>query len=52
MVRELQDRGDVWIAPLGDIAEHVLRVSEAGEVALREVRLPFYTGPIPELERA
>ena len=36
----------------GDIAEHVLKVSEAGEVALREVRLPFYTGPIPELERA
>jgi hypothetical protein len=51
MVRELQERGDVWIAPLRDIAEHVLKMSDAGEVALREVRVPFYTGPISELER-
>jgi peptidoglycan/xylan/chitin deacetylase (PgdA/CDA1 family) len=51
MVRDLQERGDIWIAPLRDIAEHVLKLSEAGEVTLREVRVPFYTGPISELER-
>ena len=48
MVRALQSRGDVWLAPLGEIAEHVGRCVSAGQVELRSVALPFYREPLFE----
>ena len=31
MLRDMQDRGDVWVAPLSEIAAHVRKLIEAGE---------------------
>ena len=44
------DKGDVWIAPLRDIAAHVDGLVASGAWAPREDRLPQYPGPVPELD--
>jgi peptidoglycan/xylan/chitin deacetylase (PgdA/CDA1 family) len=49
MLREMQSKGDVWFAPLEDIARHVMARAEAGD-DLRREEWPFYPpGPLPEL---
>ena len=42
-------RGDVWFAPLRDIADHVEREIAAGTWTPRSDHLPQYPGPLPEL---
>lgn len=39
-------RGDVWFAPMEEIAAHVRRVVENGSWSPRIDRLPFYTQPV------
>lgn len=44
-LEEVLDRGDVWFAPLEDIAAHVARVRSEG-TEVRVERLPYYTRPV------
>ncbi|WP_291157829.1 hypothetical protein [Ensifer sp. SSB1] len=39
-------RGDVWFAPMEEIAAHVRRVVENGSWSPRIDRLPFYSEPV------
>jgi peptidoglycan/xylan/chitin deacetylase (PgdA/CDA1 family) len=49
MLEYMQAKGDVWFAPLQDIARHVAQASRDGE-DIRRVEWPFYpAGRIPEL---
>jgi peptidoglycan-N-acetylglucosamine deacetylase len=49
MLEHMQAKGDVWFAPLEDIARHVMSAAQAGE-DVRRVDWPFYpSGRIPEL---
>jgi peptidoglycan/xylan/chitin deacetylase (PgdA/CDA1 family) len=44
-----REKGDVWIAPLGEIAEHVSACTRDGTFVPRAVPMPPYpNGPIPE----
>lgn len=45
LARVLQ-RGDVWFAPMEEIAAHVRRVAENGSWSPRIDRLPFYSEPV------
>ncbi len=46
----MKDKGDVWFAPLSEIAAHVEQLIASGRWAPRTDHLPQYPGPIPELE--
>lgn len=53
MLEHMQSKGDVWFAPLEEIAGHVLEVSKEGSEDVRRVDWPFYPpGPLPELTEA
>jgi peptidoglycan/xylan/chitin deacetylase (PgdA/CDA1 family) len=39
---EIRERGDVWLAPLAEIADHVLTLEREGRYAPRVDNLPFY----------
>lgn len=43
----LRERGDVWFAPLEDIAAHVRAEADAGRHAPRVSVIPQYEGPAP-----
>jgi hypothetical protein len=48
ILEAIRQKGDVWIAPLGEIAEHVSACIEEGTFAPRVVPMPPYPeGPIP-----
>ncbi len=40
------NRGDVWFAPMEEIATHVNKVTASGEFTPRSVSMPQYDGPI------
>jgi hypothetical protein len=40
------DRGDVWFAPMEEIAAHVLKVTAEGAWTPRVDRLPYYAEPV------
>nr|WP_309503344.1 polysaccharide deacetylase [uncultured Roseovarius sp.] len=40
------DKGDVWFAPMEEIAAHVRKVTESGEYVPRRVDMPAYTAPV------
>ena len=40
------DRGDVWFAPMEEIAAHVLKVTTDGSWTPRVDRLPYYAEPV------
>lgn len=40
------DKGDVWFAPMEEIAAHVQKVTQAGEYVPRRVDMPAYAGPV------
>lgn len=42
----LVTRGDVWFAPMEDIAAHVLKVVASGEWSPRIDHLPYFTAPV------
>jgi hypothetical protein len=45
-LEEVLDRGDVWFAPMEDIAAHVNQVIESGTFTPRRVTLPMYNEPV------
>ena len=45
-LREILDRGDVWFAPMEEIADHVRSVEASGDYQPRVVRVPQYDGPV------
>ena len=49
LIEYMHRRGQVWFAPLEEIAAHVQRVMAEGTWTPRIDRLPYYDGPIPEL---
>jgi peptidoglycan/xylan/chitin deacetylase (PgdA/CDA1 family) len=51
LIRYMLDKGKVWFAPLEEIAAHVNQTIAAKSWQPRVDRLPYYAGPIPELER-
>ncbi len=38
--------GDVWFAPMEEIATHVRKVTESGEYVPRRVSMPAYDRPV------
>jgi len=49
LIEHMRDKGNVWFARLDEIAAHVASLVETRQWAPRIDRLPYYTGPIPEL---
>ena len=45
-IEQALTRGDVWFAPMEEIAAHVQRVVASGAWAPRIDRLPYYRGPV------
>jgi hypothetical protein len=45
-LEQVLTRGDVWFAPMEEIAAHVRRVVENGSWSPRIDRLPFYSEPV------
>ncbi len=43
-LEDILSRGDVWFAPLHEIAAHVESEAEAGQINIDQ--LPYYTGPV------
>lgn len=50
MIQTMLDKGDVWFAPLEEIALHVRKCINNGTYIPRSVELPYYDGRIPELK--
>lgn len=50
LIEDMTTRGDVWLAPLEDIARHVLACRESGYQP-RVDRLPFYDRPVMPIKR-
>ncbi|MFO7858320.1 MAG: polysaccharide deacetylase [Ectothiorhodospiraceae bacterium] len=49
MLEAMCDTGDVWFAPLEEIANHLLQVEKAGTYQPRADRLPYYQEPVSTL---
>ncbi len=50
-LQDLVQRGDVWFAPMHEIAAHVRRVTEDGTHTPRTVEMPQYAAPVfPSLQ--
>lgn len=49
LLERILEKGNVWMAPLGEIAEYARDLARSGEWTPREDRLPFDESPIPEL---
>lgn len=52
MLESILHRGDVWFAPLEEIARHALKCREDGTFAPRVDRLPFYDKPVSRMKPA
>lgn len=52
LIRFMTMKGRVWFAPLEEIAAHVRSLMAAGTWQPRVDRLPYYAGPIPELQKS
>jgi hypothetical protein len=52
LIEYMHQKGQVWFAPLEEIAAHVQRLMTEGTWTPRIDRLPYYDGPIPELRPA
>ncbi len=46
LIEYMHEKGDVWFAPMDEIARHVRKVIESGEYKPKTDRLPFYAGPL------
>jgi hypothetical protein len=44
-LHEIPARDEVWFAPLGEIADHVLKCADEGQYQPRTDRLPFHDTP-------
>lgn len=47
LIETMVERGDVWIAPMEDIARHVLACIADGSYVPRRVAMPYYREPLP-----
>ena len=45
-LEEVLNRGDVWFAPMEEIAAHVPKVTADGTYTPRRYNLPYYDAPI------
>jgi peptidoglycan-N-acetylglucosamine deacetylase len=52
MIEEMQNRGGVWVATMEEIAVHMQTCIDDGSWMPRVDNLPYYDGPIPELNDA
>ena len=50
MIEAMLAKGDVWLAPMEEIAGHAKRLMDRGGWRPRRVRLPYYDGPLPAHE--
>jgi peptidoglycan/xylan/chitin deacetylase (PgdA/CDA1 family) len=48
LIEHMQGTGGVWFATLGQIADHVSKVTASGAWTPREEALPIYQSPLPE----
>lgn len=48
-LKEIHQRGDVWFAPMEDIAAHVEKVTTEGSYVPRRDQLPYYSAPVSPL---
>jgi len=46
LVASLQRRGDVWMAPLEDVAEWVVQWARSNPEKIDRIKLPYYSGPL------
>ncbi len=51
LIEDMVGRGDVWLAPLEDIARHVLASRENGNYRPRVDDLPYYDKPVMPIKR-
>jgi hypothetical protein len=49
LIEYMQKKGKVWFAPMEEIAAHVRRMVADRRWTPRIDKLPYYSGPIPEL---
>jgi len=49
LIEYMHEKGNVWFAPMEEIAAHVRRMIAEKRWTPRIDKLPYYTGPIPEL---
>lgn len=49
LIQHMARKGKVWFAPLEEIAAHARKMAAEGRWQPRVDKLPYYTGPIPEL---
>jgi len=49
MIEEMQKRGDVWFAPMEEIAQHVQKCIDNGTYKPRKINMPYYNEGIPEI---
>lgn len=47
-IEKVVERGDVWIAPMEEIARHALSCAQAGTWRPRQVAMPYYESGLPE----
>ena len=52
LIAYMHEKGQVWFAPLEEIADHVRTLAANGTWQPRVDRLPYYERPIPELGEA
>ncbi|MFN8201585.1 MAG: polysaccharide deacetylase [Solirubrobacteraceae bacterium] len=50
LIEDMLERGDVWIATLGEIAAHIRALTSSGEYEPRIESVPFYPGPIAQAD--
>lgn len=51
LIEYMRDRGEVWFAPMSEIAAHIDGLIRRNEWTPRRERLPFWTEPVPQLAR-
>ncbi len=49
LIEYMQDKGGVWFATMGEIADHVRRLTESGAWTPKEETLPFWPEPVEHL---
>ena len=49
LIEHMQAQGDVWFATLGEIADHVNALVDAGRWTPRVEKIPFYSRPVIDL---
>ncbi|MEH6578578.1 MAG: polysaccharide deacetylase [Amphritea sp.] len=45
-IEEMRNKGDVWIAPMEEIARHIQQVRSTGEFRPEVHDMPYYDGPV------